>query len=149
VLRNFPPSTHPKLYPYPAEYLERWLRNIGRLNRVITVAGLLTIVGLFLGTLVGKWDGTIATPWSPSGQWATGFVVSFFVVQIVTGVTYMNFSGHKRAQAMAKAPPPRVRTTELRRRRLVDLVSPTVLLAFSVSAAIALRAPRLDPYQAH
>lgn len=28
---------------------------------------------------------------------------------------------------MAKAPPPRVRTTELRRRRLVDFVSPTML----------------------
>ena len=88
---------------------------------------------------------------------------------------------------MAKAPPPRVRTTELRRRRLVDFVSPTmlvvaaltnaafiafvlydyrrfelpwykaagtiasvvlVLLVFSVSVGIAVRAPKPDPYQA-
>jgi len=46
VLQNFPPSTHPKLYPYPPESFERWLRNIGRLNLVIFVAGLLIIVGL-------------------------------------------------------------------------------------------------------
>jgi amino acid transporter len=93
----------------------------------------------------------------------------------------------KHKKAMAKAPPPRVRTTELRRRRLFDFVSPTMLvvaaltnvafivfvlyyrrfefpwftaagniaivavmlLVFSVSVGIALRAPRPDPYQAH
>ena len=115
-------------------------------------------------------------------------MTAFFFVQFVTGLGYMNFSGRKFLQAMAKAPPPRVRTTELRRRRLVDFVSPTMLvvaaltnvaviafvlydyrrfdlswfkaagvivsvafalLVFSVSVGIALRAPRLDPYQAH
>jgi hypothetical protein len=187
VLQNFPPSTHPKLYPYPPEYFERWLRNIARLNLVMVVAGLLIIVGLILGTLGGEWDGTIVTPWSASGERATGIVIPFFLVQLVTGPVYMNFSGRKFLQAMAKAPPPRVRTTELRRRRLVDFVSPTmlvvaaltnvafiafvlydyrrfelpwfkaagsiasvafVLLVFSVTVGIALRAWKFNPYQA-
>src|SRR3982751_6337062 len=69
VLQNFPPSTHPRLYPYPPEYLGRWLRNIARLNLAIVVAGLLIIAGLILGTL--------------SGEWAAGIVIPFFLVQFV------------------------------------------------------------------
>lgn len=173
VLRNFPPSTHPKLYPYAPEELERWLRNIARLNLVIVVAGLSIVAALILGVLGGEWAGRIVVP--------------FFVVQFVVALAYMNFSGRKFLLAMAKTPPPRVRTTELRRRRLVDFVSPTmlvvaaltniafiafvlydywrfglpayktvasiasvvfVLLVFSVTVGIALRAPRVDPYQA-
>jgi hypothetical protein len=132
VLQNFPPSTHPKLYPYPPEYFERWLRNVGRFNLVIFVAGLLIIVGLILGALGGEWDGTIVTSWSASAEWTATIVVPFFLVQFV-GVGYMNLSGRKLLQAMAKAPPPRVRTTELRRRRLVDFVSPTMLVVAALT----------------
>lgn len=188
VLQNFPPSTHPKAYTHPPEDFERWLRNIARLNLVIVVAGLLIIVGLILATLSGEWDGTIVTPWSASGEWAAAIVVPFFLVQLAAGVGYMSFSSRKFLKALAKAPPPRVRTTELHRRRLVDFVSPTmlvvvaltnvafitfvlydyrhfelpwfkaagsiasvvlVLLVFSVTVGITLRAPKSDPYQAH
>jgi hypothetical protein len=186
VLQNFPPSTHPRLYPYPPEHFQRWLRNIGRINLAIVGAGFSIIVGLVLATL-GGWDGKLITPWSASGEWDAAIVNPFFLVQLATGFGYMNFSGRKLLQAMAKAPPPRVRTTELRRRRLVDFVSPTLLvvaaltnaafivfllfyrrfgftwftaagnivvvafmlLVFSASIGVALRAPKLDPYQAH
>lgn len=188
VLQHFPPSTHPKAYTHPPEDFERWLRNIERVNLVIVVAGLLIIVGLILGTLGGEWDGTIVTPWSTSGEWDAAIVVPFFLVQFAAGVGYMSFSSRKFLKALAKAPPPRVRTTELRRRRLVDFVSPTMLvvaaltnvafiafvlydyrrfelpwfqaagviasvavmlIVFSATVGIALRAPRSDPYQAH
>jgi hypothetical protein len=186
VLQNFPPSTHPKLYPYPHEYFERWLRNITRFNLVMVVVGLL-IIGLILGTLLGGWDGGIFAS-SRKRDWIEVIVVPFFLVQFVAGLMYMNFSRRRIVLAMAKAPPPRVRGTELRRRRLIDFVSPTlllvaaltnvafiafvlydyrrfelpgfkatgiiasvafVLLVFSVTVGIALRAPKLDPYQAH
>lgn len=186
VLRNFPPSTHPKLYPYPPEYFERWQRNIARFNLVMVVAGLL-IIGLILGALVGGWDSGIFAS-TRKKDWVEFIVVPFFLVQFVAGLVYINSSRCKILQAMAKAPAPRVRTTELRRRRLVDFVSPTqlvvaaltnvafiafvlydyrrfelpwfktagviasvafVLLVFSVSIGIALRAPKPDPYQAH
>lgn len=188
VLQNFPPSTHPRLYPYPPEHFERWLRNIARINLVIVVAGLSIIVVLILGTLGGRWDGSIVTPWSASGEWDAAIVIPFFLVQFPAALGYMHFSGRKLLRAMAKAPPPRVRTTELRRRRLVDFVSPTllgvaalanvafiafvlydyrrfelpwfkaagsiasvafVLLVFSVTIGVALRAQKPDPYQAH
>jgi MFS family permease len=133
VLQNFPPSTHPKLYPYPPDYLERRLRNITRFNLVMVVAGLV-IIGLILGTLVGAWDGGIFAS-SRKKAWVEFIVVPFFLVQFVAGLAYMNSSSCKILRAMAKAPPPRVRTTELRRRRLVDFVSPTMLVVAALTNA--------------
>jgi MFS family permease len=127
VLQAHPPSTHPKLYPQPPEFYESRLRNYARLNLAVVVAGVSIIVGLILGMLGGQWDGAIVTPWSTSGEWDAAIVVPFFVVQIVATV-YLELSSFKHHKAMAKAPP-RVRTTELRRRRLVDFVSPAMLVA--------------------
>ena len=133
VLQNFPPSTHPKLYPYPPEYFERWHRNIARFNLVMVVAGLL-IIGLILGTLVGAWDGGIFAS-SHKNNWVELIVVPFFLVQFVAGLVYMNSASCKILQAIAKASPPRVRTTKLRRRRLVDFVSPTMLVVAALTNA--------------
>jgi hypothetical protein len=135
VLQNFPPSTHPKLYPYPREHFERWLRNIARINLAIVVAGFSIIVALILATLGGEWDGRIITPWSASGEWDAAIVIPFFLLQFVAALGYMHLSGRKLLRAMAKAPPPRVRTTELRRRRLVDFVSPTLLVVAALTNA--------------
>lgn len=185
VLQNFPPSTHPKLYPQPTEYYERRLRTFARLNLGIVIAGLSIALGLILATLVGEWGGVSVTP-SRHEHWDAVIVTPFFLVQIVASV-YIDLSSLAHHRAMAKAPPPRVRTTELRRRRLVDFVSPAMLVVaaltnvafiafvlyyrrfeftwftaagniagvtallvlFSALVAIALRAPRPDPYQAH
>jgi hypothetical protein len=133
VLQNFPPSTHPKLYPYPPEDVARWLRKIERVNLVIVVAGLSIVAGLILATLGGEWDGAIVTPWSTSGEWDAAIVTPFFVVQFVAAWGYTHLSGRKLLRAMAKAPPPRVRTTELRRRRLVDFVSPAMLVVAALT----------------
>jgi MFS family permease len=131
VLQNFPPSTHPKLYPYPPEYFERWHRKIARFNLVMFVAGLL-IIGLILGTFVGEWDGGIFAS-SRKKDWVEFIVVPFFLVQFVAGLMYINSSSCKILQAMAKAPAPRVRTTELRRRRIVDFVSPILLVVVALT----------------
>jgi hypothetical protein len=133
VLQNFPPSTHPKAYTHPPEDFERWLRNVARLNRVIVVVGLLIIAGLIFGTLAGGWDGAIITPWSASGEWDAAIVTPFFIVQVIASVVYMNLSSRKFLKALAKAPPPRVRTTELRRRRLFDFVSPPMLVVAALT----------------
>jgi MFS family permease len=134
VRQNFPPSTHPKLYPQPTEYYERRLRNFARLNFGIVVAGVLIIAGLLLGTLGGEWDGKIVTPWSASGEWDAAIVIPFFLLQVVASV-YLDLASRKHKKAMAKAPPPRVRTTELRRRRLVDFVSPAMLVVAALTNA--------------
>jgi hypothetical protein len=127
VLETHPPSTHPKLYSQPPEFYDCWLRNYARLNLAIVIAGVSIIVGLILGTLGGEWDGAIVTPFSTSGEWDAAIVTPFFLVQIVA-IVYLEVSSRTHYQAMAKAAPPRVRTTELRRRRIVDFVSPAVLV---------------------
>ena len=135
VLRKYPPSTHPKLYPLPIEYYQHRLRNCARLNLAIVVAGLLIIAALAFGMFFTEWNGAIVTPWSTSGEWDAAIVIPFFFVQIA-GFAYLQLSGLKHYKAMAKAGPPRVRTTELRPRRLFDFVSPAMLVA-AVLAYIA------------
>lgn len=126
VLQNFPPSTHPKLYPQAPEYYERRLRNFARLNGAIVIAGVSIIAVLLLGTFSSQRDWGIFAP-SQNQQWDAAIVVPFFLVQCFASV-YLDLSSIKHRIAMAKAPPPRVRTTELQRRRLIDFVSPGVLI---------------------
>jgi len=53
-------------------------------------------------------------------------------VQVLASVS-IDLWSLKHHKAMAKAPPPRVRTTELRRRRLVDFVSPAMLVVAALT----------------
>jgi hypothetical protein len=55
-------------------------------------------------------------------------VTPFFLVQMA-GFVYLQLSDLKHRKAMAAAAPPRVRTTELRPRRLFDFISPAMLVA--------------------
>jgi len=126
VQHNFPPATHPKMYPQPVERYQRVARNFARLNFAAVVAGLLILAGLVLGTFGTEWDGAIVTPISSSGEWDAAIVTPFFIVQFIPFV-YLVIASREHYRAMAKAAPPRVRTTELRRRRFVDVVSPPML----------------------
>jgi len=128
VLENYPPSTHPKLYGKPIEHYERVARNFARLNFAIVVAGLLIIAGLLLGTFATEWDGAIVTPFSTSGEWDAAIVTPFVLVQWIP-FAYLEISSGSHYRGMAKVAPPRVRTTELRRRRIVDFISPAMLAA--------------------
>jgi hypothetical protein len=132
TLEKYRPSTHPKLYPLPVEHYERRLRNCGRLNLSIVVAGIVIIAGLILGTFGTDWDGAIVTPWSSSGEWDAAIVTPFFIVQVF-GIVYFQLSEQKHNKAMIKAGPPRLRTTELRRRRLSDFISPAELVAAAIT----------------
>jgi hypothetical protein len=126
VLEKHPPSTHPKMYARPFDYYERVVRNFVQLNRAIVVAGFVIIAGLIVGTFGMGWDGAVVTPWSTTGEWDAAIVVPFFLLQWAA-VAYLEVSGSRHFKALAKTPPPRVRTTQLRRRRLVDFVSSAML----------------------
>jgi len=132
-LQNFPPSTHPKGYPLPVEDYERWLRNIARINFTVVVAGLV-IIGLILATLAGGW-GAGNFRLSRKTHW-DGISGPFFIVQFFAGYMYIHLSSRKFALAMARVPRPRVRTAELRRRRIFDFVSP-MWLVVAVLANVA------------
>jgi hypothetical protein len=125
VLQNYPPSAYPKMYPQPVEYYERRLRNYERLNRAIVVVGFSILVALIVGTFGTEWDGAIVTPWSTSGEWDAA-LLPFFLLQVAP-IPYFALSALKHQKAMAKAAP-RVRTTDLQRRRLVNVVPPAMLI---------------------
>jgi len=131
VLRNFPPTTHPKLYSQPIEYYEHRLRHIERVNLVIAAVGVL-ILAVILGALFGAWDGGLLGP-SRDRDWTQFLVVPFFVVQMIFATVYVELATFKHQKAMALAPPPRVRTSELHRRRLTDFVSPAMLVAAALA----------------
>src|SRR3954464_11010631 len=98
VLQNFPPSTHPKGYSQPVEYYERRLRNIARVNFAVVVLGLL-IIGMILGTLIGRWDtGLFAA--SRKNLWNDVIVAPYFILQIAVSVGYVNLSSIKHHKAM-------------------------------------------------
>jgi MFS family permease len=131
VLQNYPPSTHPKLYTQPIEYYEHKLRNIERMNLAVVTAGLV-IIAAILGALFGAWDGGVFDP-SRDQDWGGRIVVPFFVLQMLTATLYLDLSTFKHQKAMALAPPPRVRTTELHRRQLTDFVSPAMLIVAALT----------------
>lgn len=130
VLRNFPPTTHPKLYTQPVEYYERKLRKVVLVNSAIAVAGL-AIVATILGALFGAWQGGFFDP-SHDGEWGQFIVVPYFVVQILAATLFLELATFKHQKAMALAPAPRVRTSELHRRRLTDFVSPAMLVTAAI-----------------
>lgn len=124
VMAHFPPATHPRLYPQPLEYYQRRLRNFVRLNQAIVAVGMAVIVAI-LGSLMGFWNGGFFHP-ARDQDWNTWIVVPFYLLQTFASM-YLDFS-LKHSFAMAKAPPPRVRTTELRPRRWTDFLSPLALV---------------------
>jgi hypothetical protein len=126
LLQNYPPSTYPKMYPQPIEYYERRLRNYARINHAVVVAGFSILAALIVGTFATGWDQSIVTPWSTSGEWDAA-LLPYFLVQIAP-IPWFALSARKHLKAMANAAP-RVRTTDLQRRRLVDVVSPGLLVA--------------------
>jgi len=132
VLENCPPSTHPKLYAKPIEWHVRVLHIFMGLNLAIALAGLAIIALLILAKLGGQWDGSIVTPWSTSGEWDAAIVVPFYLLQFVPMV-YLSFSLAAHNKAMAKTPPPPVRTATLRRRRVIDFASPRMLVAAALT----------------
>jgi hypothetical protein len=130
VLQNYPPSTHPRLYTQPVGYYERKLRGIERVNLALVIAGL-AIIAAILGALFGAWDGGVFNP-SRDQDWDANIVTPFFVVQMLFASLYLELSTFKHLKAMALAPPPRVRTTELYRQRLTDFVSPAMLVVMAL-----------------
>jgi hypothetical protein len=126
VLQNYPPSTHPRLYTQPVEYYVRKLRSIERVNLAIVIAGF-AIIAAILGAQFGAWDGGLFNP-SRDQDWDANIVIPFFIVQMLFVSLYLELSTFKHLKAMALAPPPRVRTTQLHRQRIANFVSPAMLV---------------------
>jgi len=118
VLEDYPPERYPRLYPKPVEVYRIGIWIFTFATRAIVVLGLLLLVAL-------------ATVIDPAGFADDGFIseawpAAFFMVQclpfVVLGVTELS-----QLKLMRQAGTASRRRAELRRRRLVDFVSPAWL----------------------
>jgi hypothetical protein len=122
VFEQYPPSTHPKLYPRPIEYYEKSRRNYRTTNRILLVAGLLLLTVLLGYSRSGKWDHVVA-------MW-------YFFAQCLP-VMLLDLSSLKETRLMRESSS--TRKAVLHRRRLLDFVSPTMIgLAVFTYVAFAL-----------
>lgn len=122
LIKAYPPSEYPKLYPVPRATIERLLRFYRHLNLGLVVLGLALLVaawrtGYTLDSVLRPGDAyPIKNPFP--------FAMTYTALQAlsITLFAYWEIRYFKRMRAAA-----RVRTAELRARRLFDFVSPALL----------------------
>jgi hypothetical protein len=118
VLETYPPSEYPKLYPKPLEYykLGHWVFKL--INRVILLLGFIILFAIiFVVDHAGfADDGYISEAWP----------AAFGMIQFLP-LALLEFSEFSQFKLMRQANAATTRTAELRRRRLFDFISPSVL----------------------
>lgn len=127
VYNTYPPSDYPLLYPKPVERyaVGRWL--FKSYNQVMLVLGFLVLAGALLidgGTFAD--DGYISEIWP----------AIFGLLQMVPYVA-LEISGYSQAREMRRASTRATRSAELRPRRLLDYVSPGLVLGAALAFGLA------------
>jgi hypothetical protein len=136
LIEAYPPSEYPKLYPVPRATIERLLRFYRDLNLGLLVLGLALLAaawktGYTLDSVLRPGD---AYPIRNPFRFAMGYTALQWLSLMLFG--YWEIRYFKRMRAAA-----RVRTAELKARRLLDFVSPALLaiaVAMYVGAAVLL-----------
>jgi hypothetical protein len=118
LIETFPPSEYPKLYPEPLATIDRKLRVYRIQNTGLLLLG--------LGLLAGAWlsDYQIAAKY---GAYPTMVAHAIYSMLQVSPLVVFSLSGlayYKRMRAAARG---RLRTAELKARRLFEFVSPALL----------------------
>ena len=130
VLETYPPSKYPKLYPKPHEDYERAHRTFKRVNRFIIALGFVVMLALLFVVDHSGFadDGYISEAWP----------MAYGVIQFVP-LLLLELSEFKQLKLMRQANTATTRTAELRRRQVVDFVSPAIValtLLFYFSAIL-------------
>lgn len=136
LIEAYPPSEYPKLYPVPRATIERLLRFYRQLHLGLVVLGFALLAaawktGYTLDAVLRPGD---AYPIKNPFPFATGYMFLQWLSVMLFG--YWEIRYFKRMRAAA-----RVRTAELKARRLFDFVSPTLLaiaVAMYVGATVLL-----------
>ena len=113
VLKTYPPSSHPNLYPEPIEFYEKARRNYRNANVFILLVGLL-LMAVLIGDL-------------PSGEWDVGSMVfPYFMLQFFP-LMLIEVKSFKYYRLMRKTDSRATRRADLHPRRLFDFISPKVV----------------------
>jgi hypothetical protein len=118
LIEAFPPSEYPKLYPEPLERIERKLRVYRNLNTGLLLLG--------LGLLAAAWllDYRIAAKYGAYPTMVAHATYSMLQVLPLVAFSLWGLAYYKRMRAAARG---RIRTAELKVRRLFEFVSPTLV----------------------
>ena len=118
VVETYPPSEYPRLYPKPIEYYKigHWAFKL--INRVIFILGFIILFAVVFVVDHASFaeDGFISEAWP----------AAYGMIQFLP-LLLLEFSEFSQFKLMRQANLATTRKAELRRRRLLDFVSPTVL----------------------
>jgi hypothetical protein len=112
VVENYPPSTHPKLYPKPLHIYERSQRNYRNINYFILGAGLVILTLMLITPHDGDVNNAIA--------------MGYFMAQMLP-IILLDIGALKEFKLMRKENSSTTRKAELQPRRIVNFVSPALL----------------------
>lgn len=122
LLVEHPPERYPKLYPKPIEYYRTGLAAFKWANGLILLLGFAVLIGVY--TLD---NGTVADDGYISEAWPA----AYGLIQMLP-LMALELLGFRQLNWMRKANTTTTRKAELRPRRLLDQVSPGLLLATAV-----------------
>ncbi|MCH9648115.1 MAG: hypothetical protein K0U98_07750 [Deltaproteobacteria bacterium] len=117
VLKSYPPSEYPKLYPQPVEYYKMGHIAFKVINRIIFFLGFVFLAAVILvdqGTFAD--DGFISEAWP-----ATYGMIQLLPLVLLEVLEFGRFKSMREANSAS------TRKAQLRPRRLFDFVSPTLL----------------------
>ena len=130
LIAAHPPAEFPKLYPVPVATIERVLRICFGLNLGILVLGLALLAAAWFSgyTFDRAWyGGDIPISDAHPRLW-----VGYTYLQLVPAVLFA-YWGHRYGKGMRAAARSRIRTAELKPRRLLDFISPALLVTVAVT----------------
>jgi hypothetical protein len=118
LIETYPPATYPKLYPERLASIERKLRVFRDLNTALLLLG--------LGLLAAAWvfDYRIAARY---GAYPTVVAHGIYTLLQLSPMIVLSLWGFTYLRRMRAAARGRIRTAELKARRLFDFVSPALL----------------------
>jgi hypothetical protein len=118
LIETFPPSEYPKLYAEPLATIDRKLRVYRNLNTGLLLLG--------IGLLAAAWlsDYRIAARYGAYPTMVAHGVYSMLQLSPAIVLSLWGFSYFRRMRAVARG---RIRTAQLKARRLLDFVSPALL----------------------
>ncbi|MCK7594090.1 hypothetical protein [Pseudomarimonas salicorniae] len=134
VMENYPPASYPKLYPQSIERYGIGLSVFAWAHRVVLMLGLLTLAAVLFWVDHASFasDGHISEAWP----------AAFGMIQFLPWML-LEITGYRQFKLMREANASSPRRAELRPRRLLDAISPWLLLA---TALMGLGAIAFDFY---
>jgi hypothetical protein len=116
VLKNYPASMYPKLYPKPIEHYYDGQEKYRLMNQGLLYFGIVSIISIFYWDFASKNEISSFLPW-------TYFMLQMFPLML------MEFSGFSTFKQMRKTDKRTTRMAELNPRRIFDYISPSIVVA--------------------